>query len=305
MFPRIGFSRWLIWGMILALLLISGCTAPAQPTPTPPPTPTPAPTLIPTNTPTSTATATLEPTPNPTEIAAQATATAQAEREQAKEQLQQEIAELQQAFEQGYSYTLEEPYKLTRRSSDSINGIIADLLLQEFGFIHLKDGESLLSELEEIAQLAKEAGYKMTIHLDGTINLHGKYGAKYPIYLQDWQIVYRGSHFDFNSWNVKGPGINFIKRMGYERFNTSNFLTDSGGKAINGVYKTQGQGEQKFRFYLSFARTSFQDNDTYSTSLSEIQLEYNASYESISTDNGGVKRNLDFLPGTQIEFIAP
>ena len=68
MFPRIGFSRWLIGGMILALLLISGCTAPTQPTLTPPPTPTPAPTRTPTNTPTPTATATLEPTPNPAEI---------------------------------------------------------------------------------------------------------------------------------------------------------------------------------------------------------------------------------------------
>jgi len=67
MFPRIGFSRWLIGGMILALLLISGCAAPAQPTPNPPPTPTPAPTRTPTNTPTPTATLEPTPTPNPTE----------------------------------------------------------------------------------------------------------------------------------------------------------------------------------------------------------------------------------------------
>ena len=54
MFPRIRFSRWLIGGMILALLLISGCTAPTL-TPTYTPTPTATVTPTPTETPTPTA----------------------------------------------------------------------------------------------------------------------------------------------------------------------------------------------------------------------------------------------------------
>ena len=294
--------------LLVLLLLTAACTASRPPTPTPPPAsaggaaeatqpPTPSPTPSPTET----------QKPTPTQ-ALDLTATAQAEREQAEKQLWQEIEQLQQFFKEGYSYTLEEPYSLRVASGDSVPMVVADLVFQELDLVQIED-KSLLDYLEHLGRLAEQAGYRMEINMDGEIKFHGDGGIQYPIYLKNWQIVYRRGHFNPRSWDLKGPGLVAMDREGYWGAATYCFLVDPSGRAKGKILKTDGEGKHKLELFITLKSTDAVHSDNESTlqfqriSVGSIYLSYKA-YNEVDYSKGRIER-LELLPGTEIQIVAP
>jgi len=311
------------WMFGLALLLLTAaCTASRPPTPTPPPasdggnaeatrpsmpSPTPSPTATPEPSPTPTPTGTPDLTATAQAEQVAATATAQAEQEQAEEQLWQEIEELKQAFEEGYPYTLEEPYQLRVDVGRSPEMVIAGLVTQEFQFVKIGD-QSLWDRLNEIGRLAEQAGYRMELHVDGTVYLHEDGGAKYPIHLEDWVAKSRRKRLNFVRWSIEGPGVRIIESQ-YIRVATHGFLTDPAGRATSAIYKRSGEGEQTFELSVilkPLSTTTNQDSktvDEQEVSLGKIYFRYKAYYEQDASK--GFANQLKLLPGTEFQFATP
>ena len=299
-----GFAIWILG---LALLVTAACTASRPPTPTPPPAsaggaaeatqrPTHTATLPPTATPTPTET----PTPN-------FTATAQAEREQAEKQLWQEIEQLQQFFKEGYSYTLEEPYQIQRDVSTSLETVIAGLVTQEFQFVRIGD-KSLWDWLNEIGRLAEQAGYRLELHVDGTIYLHHDGGTKHPIHLENWKLVYQRGRLNYRSWPVEGPGVRIIEG-GYIRVGTTSFLVDPPGRSKGNILKTTGEGKHEFRLSVNLKPIDISaDNNTniahnQEIFLGDVYFYYKADYK--QDNSKGYVEKLRLLQGTRAELSIP
>jgi len=314
--------KWIVHrglGIVLAAtVLLAACTASRPPTPTPPPAlagGAAEATQRPTHTATLPPTATQEPSPTPTpnltatEQAQQvaATATAQAEREQAEKQLWQEIEQLQQFFKEGYSYTLEEPYQLRVDVSTSAEMVIAGLVTQELQFIQLEN-KSLWDWLTAIGRLAEQAGYRMELHVNGTIYLHEDGGAKYPIHLEDWVAKARRGRLNFVRWPIEGPGVRIIESQ-YMRVATYGFLTDPAGLAKEKIHKRQGEGEHQYELYivLKAVDSSPQEvNDPESMKkikVGAVHIFYNGYYE-VNYSKGHATR-LELLPNTTFQLAAP
>ena len=300
-------------------LFLTACTASHPPTPTPPPAsdggaeeatqpPTPSPTPSPTATATATATPTLNLTATVEAQQAAATATAQAEREQAEKQLWQEIEQLQQFFKEGYSYTLEEPYQLRRESSRSKEMIIAGLMIQEFQLLQIGD-KSLWDWLNEIGRLAEQAGYRMELHVDGTIYLHHDGRTKYPVHLEDWVAVTRRGKLNFRKWSIEGPGVRIMESY-YSKVGTPCFLTYPAGRAKGKIYKEEGKGEHQYRLLIALKPTDIASNDNKEGLEQSREVELGAvhvSYQSYYEQNlsGGFTEKLELLPGTEIQLATP
>jgi len=298
-----GFAIWILG---LVLLVTAACTASRPPTPTPPPasdggaaeatppsTPTPDPSPTETLEPPPTPTRTETPTPN-------LTATAQAEREQAEKQLWQKIEELKQFFEEGYSYTLEEKYRLDILEAGRLEQGIANLIVQDFQFFQV-DGTSLWFRLEELMLLAKQLGYNPRLRVRGKVNVHRLPGEKFPINLEWYDIVVRGSRLDFKSWKVSGEGVDFLRSIGAKGYPTYRFFTNFSGRATGPIYEMRGEGDQELILYLILESD---DGETKEIPLGKVEFEYDAYYK--QNFSGGFSEELYLLPEkTKVRFEAP